>query len=230
VLRDEPGRFDLRLAWHPVRPLRAGLLERELGTPYGRTAAGDDGWIIGGGTLEYRVTETETPYLLFSSPAYIRDPLDFIEASELPHLPSLASLRLDLERNRSAASPARSEDAGIESQEFRLANGVAVTLYSGTRPHRSPYLVGLSISIPSNASNTGFHTALQGLGVPIPGQIIASAFGADNGHLDSFAVLNNFALARTPAALSIWRRIESPPSWCEHLRPDLERCSAAALP
>jgi hypothetical protein len=177
--------------------------------------------------LEYRVTETETPYLLFSSPAYIRDPLDFIEASELPHLPSLASLRLYLERNESAPSPRRLEDAGIESQEFRLASGVAVTLYSEMRPQHSPYLVGLAISLPTNvgatANKTNFLTALQELGIPIPDQIIAAALDSN-----SFTVLNNFALALKPATLTIWRRIESPRSWCEHLRPDLERCSSTS--
>jgi hypothetical protein len=217
-----PNRFDLRLAWYPVRPLRAGLLERELGTPYGTTATGDNGWIIGGGLLEYRVTETETPYLLFSSPAYIHEPLDFIEASELPHLPSLASVRLRLERNGSAPSPGRFEDAGIESQEFHLASGVAVTLYSEMRPPHSPYLVGLAISLPKNAAD--FLAALKGLGIPVPDQIIAAAFGAR----DSYAVLNNFALSLKPATLTIWRRIESPRSWCEHLRPDLERCSSTS--
>lgn len=202
-------------------------MEGLLGTPYGLSASWDNGWIIDGGVLEYRFTETETPYLLFSSPAYIRDPLDFLEASNLPHLPSLASVNLYLELKGGVRSAARVEEAGIESQTFHLASGVSVTVYSGWGPKHAPYLAGLAISL-SNANAADYVAALRDLAVPIPDQVVATIFGSEG----SFAVLNNFALAliRGPLGetrLMIWRRIESPRSWCEHLRPDLERCSGS---
>jgi len=123
VLKDPPDRFDLGLSWAPPRTVaNTFLLEKRLGTPYGKSATKDDGWVIQGGILE--VTEsvrTETPYLLFSSPGYVRDPLDFLEATNLPHLPSLESISSYLERNASESSPPRVEESGFESRTFRIA-------------------------------------------------------------------------------------------------------------
>jgi hypothetical protein len=239
VLRDAPNRFDLMLSWSPARTLLPGVLEGLLGTPYGKSATWDNGWIIGGGVLEYRSTETETPYVLFSSPAYIRDPLDFLEASELPHLPSLASVTQYLQGSGSVRSPSRLEGV-VESQEFCSPAGVSVMLYSEKGPQKLPYLVGVAISIPDKASvvanSTDFLALLRDLAVPTSDRIVAAAFSAET-HSESFAVLNNFALtlrysgeensSARSVTLGIWRRIESPRSWCEHLRPDLERCSGA---
>jgi len=130
VLKDPPDRFDLRLSWTPTRPLRTGLLEKLLGPPYGRSATGDDGWVIQGGILEYRIRESETPYLLFSSPGYVRNPLDFLEAANLPHLPSLASVSHYLERNASEGSPRRVEEGGFESRTFQIADDISITVHS----------------------------------------------------------------------------------------------------
>ncbi len=246
VLQDPPDRFDLRLVWSPPRPLRTGLLERTLGPPDGKSATGDNGWVIEGGVLEYRSDQTETPYLLFSSPAYIRDPLDFLEAANLPHLPSLESVSRYLERNTSEPSLRRTEEGGFESRTFHPANGVSIAVYSGIRPHGAAYLAGLTISIaggqgtPVNAA--GFLPILRDLEVPTPEQLLAAAIGARvpsastvvDPRTDSFAVYQNFALALTQppkgdapgTSLTLWRRIESPRSLCEHLRPDLERCSS----
>jgi hypothetical protein len=246
VLRDPPDRFDLRLSWTPPRPLRTGLLEELLGPPYGRSATRDNGWVMQGGILEYRATETETPYLLFSSPGYIRDPLDFLEAASLPHLPSLASVTGYLERNGSDRSPRRVEEGGLESETFHIANGISITAYSGFGPQRVPYLAGLTISIASRngtpANATDFLPILRDLGIPTPEHLVEAVSGArpplgsgtEETRTDSFAVYNNFAVALTrspegdtPATnLALWRRIESPRSLCEHLRPDLERCSS----
>jgi hypothetical protein len=238
VLQDPPDRFDLRLSWAPARPLRKGLVEKLLGPPYGISATGDNGWIILGGILEYRTAETETPYLLFSSPAYIRDPLDFLEAGSLPHLPSLESISHYLERNARERLPRRVEGDGYESRAFHLANGLSLTVYSGIGPQKVPYLAGLTISIVRGygapASAADFLPILRDLCIPAPEQLVATISGAKPVGSDAFAAYNNFAIAlsRSPDGgapatdLTLWRRIESPQSVCEHLRPDLERCSS----
>jgi hypothetical protein len=152
VLRDPPDRFDLRLSWDPPRGLRKGLLEKLLGAPYGTSATRDHGWVIDGGVLEYRATETETPYLVFSSPGYIRDPLDFLEAANLPHLPDLAAVRFYLERNGSVQKPPSVEQAYLESQEFEMASrDMSVVLYTSAWPRHSPYLVGIEIRLRSKS-------------------------------------------------------------------------------
>jgi hypothetical protein len=233
VLRDPPDRFDLLLSWSPPRPLRKELLEKLLGSPYGRSATWDSGWLIQSGILEYRATETETPYLLFSSPAYVRDPLDFLEAANLPGFPSLASVSRYLERNASERSPERVEEGGLQSKTFNFPGGSSIVLYSGLGPQKVPYLAGVTISIPSThgapASAADFIPVLRDLGVPTPGEFVAAVSGAK-----AFAVYNNFALALnyspqggSATNLTVWRRIESPRSLCEHLRPDLERCSTS---
>jgi hypothetical protein len=246
VLRDPPDRFDLRLSWSPPRPLRKGLLEKLLGSPYGRSATWDSGWLIQGGILEYRATQTETPYLLFSSPGYVRDPLDFLEAVDLPHFPSLASVSRYLEQSASQRSPERLEEGGFESQAFNFPSGSSIILYSGMGPQKVPYLAGVTISLPSRhgapANALDFIPVLRDLGIPTPDQLIAAVSGTklfaesagDDIGTDSFAVYNNFALALSHSPpggsatnLTVWRRIESPRSLCEHLRPDLDRCSSS---
>lgn len=245
VLQDPPDRFDLRLSWTPTRPLRTGLLEKLLGPPYGTSATGDNGWVIQGGILEYRINETDTPYLLFSSPGYIRDPLDFLEAANLPHLPSLASVIGYLAGNAREGSSRGVDEAGFQSRTFEIANRVSVTVYSGFRPQSVPYLAGLTISLARGdgtpANTTDFLPLLRDLGIPTPEQLVAAVSGAglplgltsDDTGTDLFAVYENFAVAvsrpLTGDALAtnlvLWRRIESPRSLCEHLRPDLDRCS-----
>jgi hypothetical protein len=239
VLRDPSDRFDLRLSWNPPRPLRTSLLEKVLGPPYGRSATGDNGWVILGGILEYRATETETPYLLFSSPAYIRDPLDFLEAASLPHLPSLASVSRYLERNAIELLPRRVEEGGFESRIFHIADGISITVYSGFGPQRVAYLAGLKISIARGygapASAADFLPIVRDLRIPTPKQLVAAISSAKPLGSEAIAVYNNFAVALSrpngdaPATnLMLWRRIESPRSLCEHLRPDLERCSSGS--
>jgi hypothetical protein len=216
-----------------------------LGTPYGVSATWDNGWIVEGGILEYRSTAIDTPYLLFSSPAYVRDPLDLLEAADLPHLPSLASVSIELDRDASRQMPKRVEEGGVESKRFYMPSGVSITVYSASGPQHADYLAGLAISLPGKnglpVSATEFLPVLRGLGIPTPDQVVAAAFGSnpatglttDGDGYDSFAVYGNFALALSHSSgadpletiLSIWRRIESPRSWCEHLRADLERCS-----
>jgi hypothetical protein len=82
---------------------------------------------------------------------------------------------------------------------------------------------------------------LRDLSIPTPEQLVSAVSGAglsigstgDDNRIDSFVAYNNFAVAvirsptgNTPAThLMLWRRIESPRSLCEHLRPDLDRCS-----
>src|SRR5215471_3314655 len=233
VLRDPPDRFDLGLSWSPTRPLRKEVLKKLLGSPYGRSATWDSGWLIQGGILEYRTTQTETPYLLFSSPAYVHDPLDFLEAANLPGFPGLASASRYLEQNASERSPERVEEGGLQSKAFSFSNGSSIILYSGLDPQNVPYLAGVRISFPGKdgvpAGSANFIPVLRNLGIPTPGQLIAAVSGAK-----PFAVFQNFALAlsRSPQGasatnLTVWRRIESPRSLCEHLRPDLERCSPA---
>ena len=226
VLVDEPGRFDLRVSWYPPRDLRAGLLERLLGAPMGVSATGDQAWLLDGGVLEYRTTATETPYLLFSSPGYIRDPLDFVEAVGMPRLPEPAAVDARLKSSATAESPERSEEAGIRSQRFCRANGVCVTRYAGAGPQSTAYLAGLSIVLPSEAAAPDFLPILRELSVPDADE----AVGAVAGDGDRFGVYRNFALAlrhsNTETTLAIWRRIETPREWCGRLRPDLERCIA----
>jgi hypothetical protein len=242
VRRDPPDRFDLRLSWSPPQQLRPGLLQSLLGTPYGVSATWDDGWIVEGGILEYRSTAIDTPYLLFSSPAYVRDPLDLLEAADLPHLPSLASVSIELERDASRQVPKQVEDSGAESKRLYMPRGVSITVYSASGPQRADYLAGLAISLPGEnglpANAAEFLPALRSLGKPTPDQVVAAAFGSnpatglttDGDGYDSFAAYGNFALALShtdslETCLSIWRRIESPRPWCEYLRLDLERCS-----
>ena len=242
VLSDPPDRYDLRLSWSPPRPLREGLLGKLLGTPYGRSATWDNGWVIQGGLLEYRATEIETPYLLFSSPAYIRDPLDFLEAVNLPRLPSMASVSHYLEQNASLRSPGRVEEGGYESRKFSIQHGISIILYSRSGPQKVPYLAGLAVAIPSKdgvpANATDFLPVLRDLDIPTPDQLIEAVSSARSTTAEtrtaSFAVYDNVALVLSrppkgdlPANLTIWRRIEAPSSLCEHLRPDLERCSGA---
>jgi hypothetical protein len=184
--------------------------------------------------------------LLFSSPAYIRDPLDFLEAANLPHLPSLEFVSRYLERNTSEPSPRRIEEGGFDSRTFHIANGISITVYSGMGHQRAAYLAGLTISIASRhntpVNGADFVAILRDLEVATPEHLVAAAIGArvppgataDDGRRDSFAVYNNFAMALTEppkgeaaaTSLTLWRRIESPHLLCEHLRPDLERCSS----
>lgn len=225
ILKDAPARFDLLLSWYPPRTLQPGLLEKLLGRPAGLTATWDSAWILGGGVLEYRATATEVPYLLFSSPGYIRDPLDFVESAALPRLPQLSSVTAWLDHNASGQSPKRSEIAGIESQEFQLTAERSITVYTAPAPDRSRYLIGLALTLPGIAPD--FVPLLADLGISSPRQLAAAILDAPAS--SPFAASGNFALALTRATstrLTIWRRIESPRSWCEHLRPDLERCSA----
>jgi hypothetical protein len=97
-------------------------------------------------------------------------------------------------------------------------------------------LVGLAISISAKdgapADAADFLPWLSSLGIPEPDQINAAIFALGADH---FAVHDNFALTLEhlqtsgrlqETRLAIWRRIESPRTWCERLRPDLERCSA----
>ena len=228
VLVDAADRFDLRLSWGPPRTLRAGLLQRLLGPAYGKSATGDDGWLLDGGVLEYRAAETGTPYLLFSSPGYIRDPLDFLEAAGLPKLPDLATVSLYQESRGAPKSAPRPEAGGVESQAFLMPAGISITRYSAAGPRQVTYLAGLAISIPnrerSPVAASEFVPELRELGVAPAEEIVGAIFPSG-----SFAVYGNFALAltRSPAetTLSVWRRIESPQAWCQHLRPDLLRCS-----
>lgn len=238
VLRDAPGRFDLRLSWSPPRPLHPGLVERLLGQPYGRSGTWDNGWIVGGGILEYRVTQTETPYLLFSSPAYVGDPLDLLEAVDLPRLPSLRAVRLYLQQHGVGNATQRDEGAGIRSETVHTTEGVSLSAYSEPGPGGDPYLVGLAVSIPRKGSlrpsPESFVSILRHLGFPEPDRVVPPIFAAGPPAAEpkeSFAVSGNFALALDPSGnvltLTVWRRIESPREWCRHFRPDLERCSVA---
>ncbi|MCU1233278.1 MAG: hypothetical protein JWP63_1245, partial [Candidatus Solibacter sp.] len=170
-------------------------------------------------------------------------PLDFLEAVSLPRLPSLASVSHYLEQNASLRSPGRVEEGGYESWSFSIPRGTSIILYSRSGPQKVPYLAGLAVSIPGNdgvpANATDFLPVLRDLGIPTPDQLIAAVSGARSTTAetgtDSFAVYENFALVLSHPAkgdlpamnLTIWRRIESPRSLCEHLRPDLERCSGA---
>lgn len=205
VLRDAPGRFDLRLAWTPARPLRPRFLEGLLGKPWGKSGTWDDGWIVAGGMLEYRVAAGGTPYLLFSSPGYVGDPLDLMESAALPGMPDLATV------NR-----------------YPAHNGITVTPHAAVGPGKVPYLAGLTISISNRdgveAKAPEFVPVLRDLRIASPDEVAAAIF-----RTGTFAVYRNFALAleHGPAdtTVGIWRRIESPRAWCEHLRPDLERCS-----
>jgi hypothetical protein len=249
ILQDPPDRFDLRLSWYPPRRLRTGLLEELLGAPYGTSATWDNGWVIHGGMLEYRAVETETPYLVFSSPGYTRDPLDFLEAADLPHLPSLASVRSNLERNGAMPNPLRAEEGYLQAQAFDLqARNLSVVLYSSADPRHPEYLVGIEIRLPGRGGlppePADFLPILTTLDIPAPDQLTAAVFRGVSQHsepipggdTEHYQVYNNFALdlaypktgeAPGDTTLSVWRRIESPRSWCRHLRPDLERCSDA---
>ncbi|SRR5579883_415141 len=228
VLQDPPDRFDLTLSWFPPRPLEAGLLEKLLGAPYGTSATGDNGWLIAGGIVEYRAAQTEVPYLLFSSAGYIRDPLDFLEAADLPHFPSLASVTQYLDRNARERSP--------ESRAYQLPGGASVAVYYGIGPRKAPYLAGVMISLPGRqgipVNPAEFISVLLDLGIPTPDRLIDAVSGANQPGTDVFAVYCNFALALSrprpgdpSSSLTVWRRIESPRALCEHLRPDLARCS-----
>lgn len=256
ILVDPPDRFDLRVTWYPPRELQSELMERLLGSAYGKNITWDDCWAIGGGVLEYRRAATETPYLVYSSPGYTRDPLDLVEAAELPHLPSLDALNGYLEQSATSRSLERLEDAGLKSQDFCLVSpdrpsqprGVCITRYTRVTPQQLPYLTGVAISLTSNvaeeAKQAEFASILRTLGVPTVERVLTAinaaapiaASNSDATSIESFAVYNNFALARWRAigggvrtdTVSIWRRIESPRAWCEHLRPDLERCSVAS--
>ncbi len=249
VLRDPPERFDLRLSWSPPRRLRLGLLEGLLGRAYGISATWNNGWVIDGGILEYRITGTETPYLLFSSPAYVRDPLDFLEDRNLPHLPTLQEVSEYVERNASVHMSIHVEEYGAESKRSCMPTGVCITVYAASGPQHVDYLEGLAISVPGknglSASAADFLPVLIGLGIENSRQIVAAIFGSnvsaapglDGTGFNAFAVYGNFALALSHASgsdpmessLWIWRRIEAPQSWCKHLRPDLERCSESGL-
>src|ERR1039457_919161 len=193
ILVDPPDRFDLRVTWYPPRELQSELMERLLGSAYGKNITWDDCWAIGGGVLEYRRAATETPYLVYSSPGYTRDPLDLIEAAELPHLPSLDALYGYLEQSATSRSLERLEDAGLKSQDFCLVSpdrpsqprGVCITRYFAsilrtlgvpTVPTVEPVLTAINATAPIAASNS------------------------DATSIESFAVYNNFALAR-------WRAI-----------------------
>ncbi len=229
LVLDPPDRFDLNLSWNPPRGLNAGLLQKLLGTPFGKSATSDDGWIVGGGILEYRAAETEVPYLLFSSRGYVRDPLDLLEAADLPHLPSLASVNQYLERNSTLGSHERAEEDGVRSKVFGMAAGISIICYSAESVRHAPHLAGLTVAIASKdaVKASDFVPWLVALGVPESEEIVSLLFGADS-PTTHFAVHDNFALALGHSdgvtTVAIWRRIESPRSWCQHLRPDLERC------
>src|SRR6185437_10800876 len=166
VLRDPPDRYDLRLSWRPSRKLRAGLLERLLGKPFGTSATSDAGWVIDGGILEYRAAETETPYLVFSSPRYVRDPLDLLESAALPHLPELSSVRSALIRDGAVASPARAEEAYLDSQQFTLAaHAASVIVYSSTGPRQTAHLTGVAVRLTGTKSTPDFGPILRNLNI-----------------------------------------------------------------
>jgi hypothetical protein len=231
VLRDPPGRFDLMLTWAPRRPLQAGLLTSLLGPPSGISYSGDRAWVIGGGVLEDRVA-----YLLYSSPGYVGDPLDLVEAGDLPRMPDPEPVDQYLQQLEKSGTAERSEIGGMKSQEFCLEVELnpCVTRYRFTAEGK-PRLLGLEIKIdnpPSDAASV-FMRLFEAMGIPLPEHGLQAIFSSPSAVPDgsaSFAVDGNFAFARFHSgpkeSVFIWRRVESPQSWCKHFRPDLTRCKA----
>lgn len=228
VLQDPPDRYDIRLSWYPPRKLQSGLLEQLVGPPFGTSASSDSGWAIDGGILEYRAAETETPYLVFSSPRYVRDPLDFLESAELPRLPELSSVKVALSRNGAVVAPARAEEAYLESQQFAFPpREMSVIVYSSAGPRQTSHLTGVAVRLAGTKSLADFSPILTDLGIS-PSQTVP-----ENPPAPTYAAEKNFVFVftRSPkdTTLSVWRRIESPRFVCGHLRPDLERCSNSGL-
>jgi hypothetical protein len=219
VLVDDPQRYDLRLSWTPSRLLRSGLMERTLGPPTGISATGDSAWVLpAGGVLEYRHVGIETPYLLYSSPGYIREPLDFVETPNAPKLPALSDAAARL---RALAGPDFTErsEVGFRGRRSCFDAGTCVTLYVASMRGQPDYLIGLEVAIKPSPPADAFVRVFQQLGVPDAGKLIAAISGRP------FAAESNLALARPePERIILWRRIESPLDWCKHLRPDLARC------
>ena len=219
VLQDDPLRYDLRLSWAPSRLLRDGLPERLLGTPTGLSATGDSAWVLpGGGVLEYRHAGIDTPYLLYSSSGYIREPLDFVEAVDGAKLPPLGGATQLLQELAGQAATERTE-IGFRSRRSCFGAGTCVTLYVSSTRQQPDYLMGLGVTLGGVSGNDVFVRLLREFNVPDAESLV------DAVAVRPLAVKGNFAVARDgPYTLTVWRRIESPVGWCKYLRPDLERC------
>ncbi|HLJ51302.1 MAG TPA: hypothetical protein VKU01_35075 [Bryobacteraceae bacterium] len=126
LLRDPSETFDLRLNWTPSRQLDRNLLSKLLVAPFGLSYTGDTAWVIDGGVLEYRAFSTETPYLLYSSPGYVKDPLDLVESDKRPRMPPWNDVERYLRNAAKPVSPERTELGGVRAQEFCLVKELDV--------------------------------------------------------------------------------------------------------
>jgi hypothetical protein len=219
VLQDDPLRYDLRLSWAPSRLLGDGLPDRLLGPPSGLSATGDSAWVLpGGGVLEYRHAGIDTPYLLYSSSGYIREPLDFVEAVDGAKLPPLAGATQRLQELAGQDATERTE-MGFRSRRSCFSAGTCVTLYVSSIRQQPDYLMGLGVTVGGASGNEVFVRLLREFNVPDAENLVEAVA------VRPLAVKGNFAVARDgPYTLTVWRRIESPVGWCKYLRPDLERC------
>jgi len=192
--------------------------ERLLGPPAGVSATGDTAWVLpGSGVVEYRHLGIDTPYLLYSSPGFIREPLDFVQTIDGAKLPTLTEATKRLQA-LGAPEPTERSEIGFRSRRFCIGADACVTLYVTSARQRPDYLIGLGLTLGGTPEKDAFVRILHELGVADAEELVKA------GAASQLVVKGNFAIETSTDTLTLWSRIEMPVSWCKVLRPDLERC------
>jgi len=111
------------LPWTPSQAVSTSDLKALLTTPYGFNAAGDSAWLVNGGLLVGRMAGATVQYVDYYSPDYIKDPLDFVEASDRPTLPKLQQVDEFLQTQSLFSSNEQQDPSGpYTERDFCFAN------------------------------------------------------------------------------------------------------------